>query len=267
MTASITTDTTENPTLLTDQMRAATKDIHDKSDRLVNLKLALVLTSPALYGEAIGLFLPVFEKIEEIMDQHKNHPKLGELSSLIDTLRRGPAFRADMAYYLTTDRRKELEESWQKGEHPEVTAYLKHIETIEREDPIRVLAYYYHLNGAILAGGQIIKRTVSKALGLPKDQVEGVQVFDVKDNISISSKGIFNRVKKIYNEELELTAKEKEALIEEGVEVFRLNNQLVGSVKGTEAWKLASDSFMKKILLGCSLSCAAMMLAWKLFFR
>lgn len=255
------------PQLLTDQMRSATKAIHDKSDKLVNLKLALVLTSPSLYGEAIGLFLPVFQKMEAIMDGNTKHPQLGKFRSFLDTLRRTPAFKADMAYYLPSDRRKELQESFVNREHPVIAEYLERLDKLEKEDPIRVLAYFYHLNGGILAGGQIIRKVVVKALGLPKDQIEGVQIFMVKDDVSISSKGLFQRIKKVFNEELELSEKEKNSLLEESPEVFRLNNKLVGSVKGTSAWKLAADSFVKKFILICVLLSVCTVLAWNVMAR
>ena len=64
--------------LLTQRMRKGSKQIHDKSDRLVNLKLAFVLTSPKLYGEALGLFAPIYRYLEEaIIERHgKNHAQL-----------------------------------------------------------------------------------------------------------------------------------------------------------------------------------------------
>ncbi|CAB9497735.1 Heme oxygenase 2 [Seminavis robusta] len=250
--------------LLTDQMRAATKSDHDKSDKLVNLKLALVLTSPALYGEALGLFLPVFETMESIIDRNSKHPQIGKLHPMMDILRRTPGFRSDLEYYLPGDRRQELEKAWKNGENAVIKEYVEHLEKLEKEDPVRVLAYAYHLNGGVLAGGQIISRMVRKAMGLPNNQEEGVMVFKVKDEASMSNKGVFQKVKSIFNEELELSAESKQALIQEGKEVFRLNNALVSTVKGTQAWDQAADAFTKKILLICCVILACYF-AWHVF--
>ena len=70
--------------------------------------------------------------------------------------------------------------------------------------------------------------------------------------------------RKIYNEELNLLPEERDAVIEEGREVFRLNDALVATVKGTDAWREASDSFLKKLgLIICII--AAMYFAWHVF--
>lgn len=237
-------------TLLTNRMRAATRQDHDNSNRLVNLKLALVLTSPALYGEALSLFLPVFEKLEAILERSSKHPQIGKLSPLLDGLRRGPGFRADMAFYLPSkERKEELERSWKNGEHPVIVEYVGRLEELEKTDPLLLLAYVYHLYGGVVAGGQIVARMVRKAMGLSKDGDEGVEAFKVKDDGSYSSKGFFHRVRNVYNEELKLSANEQERIIQEGKEVFRLNDALIGSVKGTPAWQQAADSFTKRLVV------------------
>lgn len=250
--------------LLTDQMRAATRKSHDNSDRLVNLKLALVLTSPALYGEALSLFLPVFEKLESILERNSKHPHLGKLYPLLDVLRRTPGFRADMAYYLPKGRREELEEAWKKGEHKEIADYLSRLEDLEKTDPVLLLAYVYHLYGGVVAGGQIIARMVRKAVGLPKNRDEGVEVFRIKGEASISNKGFFQRVRNIYNEELDLSTDEKKALIKEGRDVFRLNDALVRTVKGTPAWQQAADSLTKRLVIICCFP-IVVYFAWHVF--
>jgi heme oxygenase len=259
-----TTNRTRSSPLLTDQLRAATREEHSQSDKLVNLKLALVLTSPALYGEALGLFLPVFEKMEAIILRNSKHPQIGKLIPMMDVLVRSPGFRADIAYYLATDRREALAKEWKNGGNSIVAEYVGHLEELEKKDPVLVLAYAYHLYGGVLAGGQIIARMVGKAMGLPTDQREGVEVFQVRDDDSISNNGVFQKLKTIFNEELNLPDEARNALIEEGKEVFRLNNALVGTVKDTRAWEDAADNFAKKALL---LSCTilAFYFAWRVF--
>ena len=252
--------------LLTDEMRSATRKDHDQSDRLVNLKLALVLTSPTLYGEALGLFLPVFETLESILERTaKGHPTtIGKLTPLLPILRRTPGLRADLAYYLTRERRDALENGWNQPPndetnnntcHAAMAEYVQHLLRLETEHPVAILAYAYHLYGGVLAGGQIISRGVRKAMGLAKDKQDGVQVFHVQyDGTGISNKGLFQKVKTIFNEEMEFSAQEKQILIQEGKEVFRLNNALVGTVKSTEAWQNAADSLCKKVMLQHSMS-------------
>ena len=110
---------------LTDEMRRASKDMHDTSDRLVNVKLGLVLTSPGLYGEALALFYPIFAKIEDIIELHKGHEQIGKMYPLLELMRRAPGFRKDMEYYLTSDRRTELEQMVQRGENSVMEEFYK----------------------------------------------------------------------------------------------------------------------------------------------
>ena len=166
---------------LTDEMRRASKDIHDTSDRLVNMKLGLVLTSPGLYGEALALFYPIFAKIEDIIELQKGHKQIGKIYPLLELMRRAPGFRKDMEYYLTSDRRAELDQMVQRGENSVMEDFLQHLDRISKEDPVLILAYIYHEYAGILAGGQIIKRIVQKALGLSKDSDDGVQCFCMSD--------------------------------------------------------------------------------------
>ena len=110
---------------LTDEMRRASKDMHDTSDRLVNVKLGLVLTSPGLYGEALALFYPIFAKIEDIIELHKGHEQIGKIYPLLELMRRAPGFRKDMEYYLTSDRRTELDQMVQLGENFVMEEFLQ----------------------------------------------------------------------------------------------------------------------------------------------
>ena len=180
-------------TTLTDEMRRASKDIHDTSDRLVNIKLGLVLTSPGLYGEALALFYPIFAKIEDIIELHKGHEQIGKMYPLLEVMRRAPGFRKDMEYYLTSDRRAELDQMVQRGENSVMEEFLQHLDRISKEDPVLILAYIYHEYAGILAGGQIIRRIVQKALGLSKDSDDGVQCFCMSDK-TVAPKILMSRM-------------------------------------------------------------------------
>ena len=232
---------------LTVSMRDASKEIHDTSDRLVNMKLGLVLTSPGLYGEALALFYPIFAKIEAIIELHKDHEQIGKIHPLLDLIRRAPRFQKDMEFYLTSDRRGELEQAVH-GENPVMEEYLQHLDRLSKENPVLVLAYIYHQYAGILAGGQFIKKIVQKALGLSKGSDDGVQCFCMSDK-TIAPKIVMARMKKILNEDISLTKEQRQGVIDEGVEVFRRNNALVNTIHTTSAWVDASQACLKRILL------------------
>ena len=233
---------------LTDEMRRASKDIHDTSDRLVNMKLGLVLTSPGLYGEALALFYPIFAKIEDIIELQKGHKQIGKIYPLLELMRRAPGFRKDMEYYLTSDRRAELDQMVQRGENSVMEDFLQHLDRISKEDPVLILAYIYHEYAGILAGGQIIKRIVQKALGLSKDSDDGVQCFCMSDK-TIAPKIVMSRMKRILNEDIAITEEQHQRIVDEGVEVFRRNNALVNTIHTTNAWADASRACLKRVAI------------------
>jgi len=94
------------PLLLSERMKAATKDVHDQSDKKVNIKLAIVLTSKELYAEAISLFWPIYRELEAALEKHKDHEQLKLLYPMLNILRRASRFEADMKYLVGNDKIK-----------------------------------------------------------------------------------------------------------------------------------------------------------------
>ena len=169
------------PLPLTERMRTHTRTVHDKSDRAVNLKLALVLTSRALYGEAIAVFAPVYQRIEQILSRQENHPQLSKLQPFLPTLCRAAGFEKDMNYYLNPEQLATIKARQARGEPRELAAYLARLDKLEKDDPVLLLAYAYHMYMAIFAGGSQIRRMVTKAMGLTRGQDIGVEIFSFQD--------------------------------------------------------------------------------------
>jgi len=99
------------PLLLSERMKAATKDVHDQSDKKVNIKLAIVLTSKELYAEAISLFWPIYRELEAALEKHKDHEQLKLLYPMLNILRRASRFEEDMKYLVGNDKIK-AEQIW-----------------------------------------------------------------------------------------------------------------------------------------------------------
>jgi len=234
---------------LTNRMVRYTKEQHNKSDKQVNAKLALVLTSPALYGEALSLFEPIYAKIEHLLLNDGaccDHPQLRKVAPLLAKLQRTSSFRADMAFYMSADHRAQIDEIRGAGRPIELAKYLKRLNDLAEKDPVAILSYVFHMYSAIFAGGFILKRIVSKAMGLPRESKEGLQTFCLDESCSDSPKRLTRELKRILNEEIELSEEEARRCIEEGLEVFRLNDALVATVQGTDAWKNAKYDFCKR---------------------
>lgn len=216
---------------LTERMRTTTKQIHDKSDRLVNLKLALVLTSRPLYGEALALFAPIYQRLEQALERH---PKLSPVASHLDKMRRFPGFEADMRFYLGEGGLESMRQRQKEGQPNELKEYLEHLDRLEREDPMLLAVYAYHMYMAVLAGGYIIRKMVKRTMGLKND--EGVRALSFPPGVDC--KALRSSLKQCMNEEMDFSEDQEERVLEESVKLFELNNRLVATVQDSPAFKI-----------------------------
>ena len=91
----------ESQTDFCTEMKQKTKKIHDQSDKLINLKLAVVLTDTQLWGEVLLDFYHVFDTIEHALQQHRSHPNIEKMSKVVTQyLTRISAFNDDLTFYL-----------------------------------------------------------------------------------------------------------------------------------------------------------------------
>lgn len=114
------------------ELRNSTKDVHDASDRLINLKLAVVLTDTKLYAEAIAEFYFVFRTIEECIDRLKDDPRISQF--YIKEMFRKEAFERDLQYFLGPD--------WSENIKPSIPAqaYCDRIYEITDTNPVLLIA-------------------------------------------------------------------------------------------------------------------------------
>lgn len=181
----------------------------------------------AVWAEGLLVFYEIFRYLEEAMVRLKGTP-VGEYH--IEELMRTEAFQKDLEFYLGND--------WAKSYAPResVVQYLIHLQKIEKETPILLIAYIYHLYMGLLSGGQILskKRSLGKKLIPFKKEIEDVggnAVTCFGDNsISSLKKKIVDTTNAIA---LVLDFNTREKLLGESKMVFVLNNAMIRSVKGT----------------------------------
>lgn len=217
--------------LFTQEMREATKSIHNMSDALVNIKLGVSISNPEVWAEGLMVFYEVFRALEQAMENHKDS-LIGEFD--LPGLRRAEAFEADLAFYFGDNWRQTYEI------RPEVAQYLAHLRKIEEDNPYLLIAYIYHLYMGLLSGGQLLKskKDFFKS-GKTATQDAGDAVTYFKD-VSIASlkkqmKETANSVAKDLDEET------RQQILQEGVQVFKLNNTIIRSVRGV------NDIFYKRV--------------------
>ena len=239
---------------LTERMRQATRTHHDTSNRLINLKLSVVLTSKPLYAEAISLFWPIFLELETLLEEHKNHEQLKFIYPLLNVMRRAPRFEDDFASLLGSEilvHEVMQRRLWTSGDSklyspPELQSYIDRLRHLSKENPIVLVAYVYHMYSAIFAGGAIVKRMVKLAYGIKSD--DGVQIFILPHDDEFPNSQVFqNKFKRIINHDLQITESDKQQIIQESMQVFQRNNTLVATVKDSDIFAVVFRRFTRSI--------------------
>lgn len=115
------------------ELHEKTKKIHDESDKLINVKVAAILTDTEAWGKAIAEFYYVFETLEETLIENQDHPIIASI--LFKDLFRTSAFQADLQFYLGAE--------WKKAVSPSEPAqrYCDRIRQIGADDPTLLIAY------------------------------------------------------------------------------------------------------------------------------
>mgnify|MGYP002784496858 CR=1 FL=1 len=245
------------PLTLTQRMRDRSRDLHDKSNKLVNLKLALVLTSKPLYAEAISLFWPIYRELELILEKHKEHAQLRNLHDLLPLLRRAPVFELDMTSLLESKssadllmaRRISTRDGQEQFSPPELQDYINHLRMLSEKDPILLIPYYSSMYGAIFAGGSIIKRMAKRAFSLKND--EGLEIFNIsiQDSRFENVNEIRNEMKRRIDELMEISEKDQDRIVQESPQVFMRNNALIATAQDSDVFKEVWSKCRQYLLL------------------
>jgi len=199
------------------EMKYRTKKIHDVSNRLVNLKVAVVVTDVKLWAQVIAEFYYVFRTLEECFDR-TDHPLVRSVD-LSACIRRTEGFESDLEFFLGADWKNIIKPS------ATTTAYCARLNQITAENPLLLIAYIHSMYLGLLAGGQMIKRIMRRTLGV-KDG-EGLRIFDFVCDSRIQLKKAFMT----SINELPLSRDDKEAIVKEKVIVFRMNNLIIENIK------------------------------------
>lgn len=235
-------------------MRKATRDVHALSDALVNAKLAFALSDNAVWAEGLLIFYEIFRFLEGAMVRLKD-TDVGKLN--IDGMDRTEAFEKDLCFYLGSN--------WKNDYVPResVAKYLLHLQRLEKNDPIRLIAYVYHLYMGLFSGGQILrrKRKVASKLSFSSSKTDiscgGDAVTDFGEKpIYKLKKEMIDAVNDIAEN---LNDSEKDALIEESKIVFELNNSIIRTVRGT------SEVILKKLIVYAMVAVCLMIVYFSIF--
>lgn len=205
------------------------------------------LSDNAVWAEGLLVFYEIFRFLEDAMKRHKDD-HIGKMH--IDGIDRTEAFEKDLLFYLGSD--------WKKNYFPRdsVANYLFHLQKLEQNDHVRLIAYIYHLYMGLLSGGQILrgKRAIARKLTFkkkdPNQEGDAVTDFDGKPIYQLKKE----LVKAVNSVAETLDECERQSLLEESKVVFQLNNSIIHSVKG------AGEVLLKKLLIYAMVAVCLMIL-------
>jgi len=216
--------------LFSQRMRAATRNIHNTSDALVNAKLGVTMSDDSVWAEGLLVFYEIFKFLEDALVAHSDS-LIGDL--LIPGMARTQALESDLAHFLG--------DGWKEDYviRPEVVLYLDHLKKLEQNNPYLLIPYIYHLYMGLFSGGQVLR--AKRFLSLSSISGSGGEVDGEKPGNSVTTYGdvtigaLKKQLRKAINDLAEeLDEETKQNILDEGVQVFKMNNVIIGSVKGVD---------------------------------
>ena len=204
---------------LTAAMRTRTRAVHDKSDKMVNLRLAFLFADRGAYGTALSHFYFVFLAIERNIAANGEHRAISRLGDLVPTLSRADRVLEDVRHFLGEDWKPDI-----KTQPKEVQDYVTRLDKLGQTDPTLLLPYAYHMYMAILSGGQMIRRLARRAMALPDGR--GVRALEFGKGKPAAKRALRSAVDAVV-----LSRKAREAVLDESARVFQMNNEIVRAVR------------------------------------
>mmetsp|Transcript_152297 Transcript_152297/g.277094 ORF Transcript_152297/g.277094 Transcript_152297/m.277094 type:complete len:326 (-) Transcript_152297:73-1050(-) len=191
------------------------------------------------FSELVASLYFVYRSMEEAFDTAQDanvkaldYPELRRLKSLEE----------DMAYYFGDNWKQTVKPS--KG----TQEYCDRIATIAREEPPLLIAHMYTRYLGDLFGGQMMGGMARSSLKL--DQSRGTRFYEF-DDIPNNKKFIEGWYSKLN--ELDLSEKQKQEIVDEANLVFTLNIKLFDELSGGKMatikafWKLAMNAVKSKL--------------------
>ena len=204
-----------------------------------------------MWGRCLACFYHIWSALEHALEDHKDAPVLKSLVDIREQVSRRLQFEKDLKYFFGETEWKAAVKNELTGASPSSVQVREYVHHLKHARPLVLVAYFYHLNMALLAGGQMIKRLAKRGMNLPKGS--GVALFEYGNGTNRRS--IRSALRTAINE-IALTKTDNAHLLAESVAVFERNNRLVASIEVrrgvcTLAWKIIRSKYaLAPLLLG-----------------
>lgn len=117
-----------------DELQERSREIHDISYKLINVKLIVVLTDKKLWAQALGEFYVVYRAIEDAVLRWREDSRLTPLLAVVKQVSRTVAFERSLEFYLGNDWRAVIKPSAAAQE------YCARVTQLADEDPMLLVA-------------------------------------------------------------------------------------------------------------------------------
>ena len=196
-------------------LREGSREAHDLAEKNP-LMLGLIRGEfqGLTYAGLLRYLQPVYSSLEASLYIHRRNPLFAKLK--LSALLRSASLKEDLSYF-----ENRLGKNIQLEAGASCFEYAARLEEHSRKAPELLVAHVYTRYLGDLSGGQMIARSVRKALALEGDAGTRFYVFD-----EISHTGIFKREFREWMDSIEMSEKMKAAVCDETKEAFRLNDQL-----------------------------------------
>ncbi|XP_014909079.1 heme oxygenase isoform X2 [Poecilia latipinna] len=222
---------------LSEQIKEVTKESHVRAE---NTELMLSfqrgqVTLPQ-YKLLLCSLYEIYRALEEEMDRNSNHPAVAPIYFPAE-LARIKSIEKDLEYFYGPDWREKIVV-------PVATQRYSHrLRQIGKENPEFLVAHAYTRYLGDLSGGQVLGRIAQKSMGLKSG--EGLSFFAFP---GVSSPNLFKQLYRSRMNSVELTAEERNGVLEEAVRAFEFNIQVFDglqkmlSVAGNQQRQSSTDS-------------------------
>lgn len=120
-----------------DEMRKRTKNVHDESDKIINMRLLAALTDTKLYALVLRDFYEVYRVIEDCLNDNRDNQYIHRIWKIVQaSLRRQEAFKQDLSYY-----------GFNESQPCSAAAeeYVNRIYEVSKNEPELLIGYYFIL--------------------------------------------------------------------------------------------------------------------------
>lgn len=222
---------------LANRINRETRELHNKIDKMITLKLALAYRDAKIYRQGLQSFYHVFATVERcLFEQLEGN---GEWADMLQQVWKPEMARTDKAerdllFYYDDCRGK-----FETPVMSEQINFVEHIKLVTAEKPYLLLAYLHVMYLALFAGGRIMRSSISKATGLfpQKDGMKHEDIVRLGANFYTFDVADEDAFRLLYKRDYELvtrpnlTEEQKVEIIEESKYIFAQNAKCISEIE------------------------------------